>query len=530
VGRAAKGELRGETSAFPVVMAVAQRLAGLVMVMALLAGGCGDSAADGENDSGSNYFYHSDSGFAGDGSYFPPSNNNNAPDPSPIAPQDPIEPDFCEDATDVPVTLYMSADDSGSQAQPVFARRMIELGREGSIKGLPPREYEYLNYYTFDYPAAPAGDLAIVPELRFHADPGEYSLLVGVVSPAVALGARRSWNIVFSLDSSGSMSGIPFESAKHVMYALAAQMQAGDIVSIVSWASSQNIALQAHPVSGANDPTLLAVIDGLGFGGSTDLHGGLVEAYALASQHYASDRLNRVILISDGGANTGVTDEDLIGAEAARSEGDGIFLVGIGTGDNYNHTLMDTVTDLGRGAYLYVSDEAEAWKVFGPDRVLANVEVAALGVRLELTLPPQFVIKAFHGEEISTEPSEVREQHLAPNDQMLYHTTLVYCGSGDPEAESLAFRVTWRDPFTQEALSAELTFPVGDLLLAQAGHLEKAEILVDYARLLVNADTLDASDWGAARQDLLNRIQAYTAATADPEMPEISTTLTTCAY
>lgn len=510
----------------------AKGLAGIFIVigMAMLAGGCGGSTADSAMDGAINHnSYYTDGGYYGDG-YIPPNNNNNAPEPDPIAPEEPVVPDFCADATDVPVTLYMSADDSGSQAQPVFARRMVELNLEAGIKGSPPREYEYLNYYTFDYPAAPAGELTIAPELRFRSDLGEYSLLVGVVSPAVALSARRPWNVVFSVDSSGSMSGIPFDNAKHVMYALAAQMQAGDIVSVVSWASSQSVVLQAHTVSGANDPTLLAVIDGLSVGGSTDLHGGLVEAYALANLNYAADRLNRVILISDGGANTGVTDELLIGAEACRADGDGIFLVGVGTSDSYNHLLMDTITDLGRGAYLYVHDEAEAWKVFGPDRVLSNMEVAALAVRLELTLPPQFVIKMFHGEQVSTEPSEVRAQHLAPNDQMLYHTSLIYCGSDAPEAESLVMRVTWRDPFTQEARSTELTFPVGDLLLARAVHLEKAELLVDYARLLVNADTLDASDWGGAKENLLNRIQAYASATADPEMPEITTTLTDCAY
>lgn len=504
---------------------------GLALVTALLLGGCVEGAADGgADDSGSNNHsgYYADGGYGGDG-WAPPSNSN-GPEPNPITFPEQTQPDFCADATDMAVTLYMSADDSGSQAQPVYARWMVAQGQASTIKNTPPREYEYLNYYTFDYPAAPAGELAIVPELRYHADLDEYSLLVGVVAPAVALNARRSWNLVFSVDTSGSMSESPLANAKHVMSALAAQMQAGDIVSIVSWSSSQSVVLQAHPVSGANDPTLLTAIAGLSANGSTDLHGGLVRAYELANQNYTSSRLNRVILISDGGANTGITDEDLIGSEASGADGDGIFLVGVGTSDSYNHTLMDTVTDAGRGAYMYVPNQAEANKVFGPDRVLSNVEIAAQNVRLELTLPPQFVIQKFHGEQISTEPSEVREQHLAPNDQMLYHSTFIYCGDGDPQAESLAFRVTWTDPLTKADLDTQITIPVSDLLLAKAAHLEKAELLVDYARLLVNADVLDASDWTSSKQNLLNQIQTYSAATADPEMPEISTTLAACAY
>jgi Ca-activated chloride channel family protein len=62
-----------------------------------------------------------------------------------------------------------------------------------------------------------------------------------------------------------------------------------------------------------------------------------------------------VVLISDGGANTGITDEDLIGHYAANQEDSAIYLIGIGAADpeDYQAQLMDTVTDLWQGACFY---------------------------------------------------------------------------------------------------------------------------------------------------------------------------------
>jgi Ca-activated chloride channel family protein len=481
-------------------------LAGLPLVA------CGDDADGGWYGSADGGWYQNSNG------------NHGAIGPDPVTPStvpDPVRPEVCLDATDVPVTLYMSADDSNSQAQPVYARRQLSLGQGAWLRGLAAREYEYLNYYGFDYAPAAPGELAVVPEMRYREDLGEYSLLVAVVAPRLEVAERRPWNLVFSADTSGSMSGTPLENSKHVMRAIAAQMREGDIVALVNWGDYQNVALAPHPVSGPSDPHVLDAIDGLASDGSTDLYSGLVTAYELAGQSYSPERLSRVILISDGGANTGITEDTLIGAQAAQAQGDGIFLVGVGTSDSYNHELMDHVTDLGKGAYLYVPDQAEAERVFGAERILANLEVAALDVQLAVTLPPQYVLSRFFGEEVSTVQSEVVEQHLSPNDQMLYHSMLVYCGEGDPEAETLTLRATWTDPGSHEPRSAELVVTAADLLVAPATHLEKAELLVDAARLIVNADALDATGWSAAGSDLLARIEAALAVTADADLVEI---------
>ncbi|MBW2277191.1 MAG: VWA domain-containing protein [Deltaproteobacteria bacterium] len=117
-------------------------------------------------------------------------------------------------------------------------------------------------------------------------------------------------------------------------------------------------------------------------GGGTNLNAGLVTAYELANANFSENRINRVILMSDGGANVGVTDEELIAESADDSEGEGIYMMGVGVGSTgyFNEALMDTITDAGKGAYVYVDTTAEANKMFG-DRFLSNIEVAAKDMR-----------------------------------------------------------------------------------------------------------------------------------------------------
>jgi Ca-activated chloride channel family protein len=210
--------------------------------------------------------------------------------------------------------------------------------------------------------------------------------------------------------------------------------------------------MSGHKVTKASDPALVAECDALAAGGGTDLNGGLIAGYALANEHFDAGRVNRVVLISDGGANAGVTDIDLIAGSAGDKNQDGIYLVGVGVGtpDYYNDDLMDTVTDVGKGASLFVGSAAEAEKMF-KQRFVATMQVAARDVRVRLDLPPGFEVVKFSGEEISTDPAEVEPQHLAPNDAMVFHQTLTTCAPQlIDEAAELSVTVRYLDAVTFE--------------------------------------------------------------------------------
>lgn len=418
--------------------------------------------------------------------------------------------------TSKPVVLYLSADDSNSMGSPVQAREVLRAGYQpGWI-----RTYEFLNYYRIDYPAPPPSELAIFAEAEDGENPGEIDLQLGIRS-FDALVPRRAMTITFVLDTSGSMAGEPMARQIAAVKAIAASLAQGDIVNIVTWNTQNQVVLSGHAVNGPNDPTLLAKANALSANGGTDLHAGLVKGYELAQQHYGQARLNRVILISDGGANVGITDKDLIGNHSQDADKEGIYLVGIGVGEafGYNDALMDTVTDRGRGAYVYLDSPDEATHMF-IDRFDETMEIAARGVQVELTIPWYFKIEKFSGEEYSENPEEVEPQHLAPSDAMVFNQVLKACDPAmiDP-ADAVKLKVTWETPLTYQAMETSFETTVGDLLAGDKPHLAKGKAIVAYAEALKapSKGALDAA---------LAKVQAANASGTDPELLEIAELIT----
>lgn len=466
--------------------------------------GCSRSAYKVSLESGSGW---GDSGYASEdwADSAPPEEEDSA---------DTAEEDVCEGASDEPVTWYLSADDSNSKAQPALVRAKIQAGVD-YMPSLKP--YEFLNYYDFDYDRPDEGSVSVDPQARLSSeDEHSYQLLVGVVAPYVAPEDRKPANFTFSLDTSGSMGGTPMERVKQTMRAVAGSLMEGDVVSIVRWDQEQRVVLASHEITGPDDSTFLREINALEPGGSTDLSGGLSKAYELASDNYDPERLNRVFLMSDGGANTGVTDEELIGGYAEDQEQEGIYMMGVGTSEpyGYNDYLMDRVTDIGKGAYLFIDSEEEAYRQFSDDRFIENTQIAAYNVRLEVDLPAGYVIEKFHGEQMSTTASEVREQHLAPNDQMLYNLVIHDC---DPDSrdgtETFTMRATWSD--LSEDHVEEVSMTLGEMMAGENRELTKAQAIIAFVDAVT--DGADAEDLSAASSEINDALAALGGSDDDLE-------------
>jgi Ca-activated chloride channel homolog len=428
------------------------------------AGGAGDAGA-GAGDGGAASC--GDAGAAGGtGAASAPDAGAGAPPAPPKVPATSPEPSLCTgvDLT-TPLTLYMSADDSNSMASPVIARSRIRAGKQ--VDPFTIRTWEFLNYYRFSFAPAAPGALEIVSQLGSCDLSEDVALQIAVVSEAAPTD-RRPVNLTLVLDTSGSMAGGPMQFERATVKAIAGSLRKGDTVSAVTWSSDQTPVLEGYAVAGPSDPALLALADGLQAAGGTDLSGGLDAGYKLANQFRTPDTINRVVIISDGQANAGQTDEQLIGKNASDEDGSGIYLVGVGVGDGVNDTLMDTITDAGRGAYIFIDSPEEADRMFGA-RFSESVLVAARDVRIAVTLPPYYKIAQFFGEGYSPDPAKVRPQHLAPGDSMLLYQIVHPCDPSLPDAgDPLSVRVTWQDPITNAPRELEQHTTLGQLGKADA--------------------------------------------------------------
>lgn len=412
------------------------------------------------------------------------------------------EPATCN--TTDPVVLYVSADDSNSMAGATIARGLIA---QGQLVAKAVRTYELLNYYTFDYPAAEPGHVAVSAQLRETGD-GSYALQVGVRAPDYDAATRRRLNAVLSVDTSSSMGwGTPghrgIDRAREACKGLVGSLGTGDAFSLITWGGAPKTLVDNLVMTGPDDGTLAAQCDALAADGLTDFSAGLKAAYALAKEGFGTERVNRVILVSDGGANVGEADEALIVGAAKDANGEAIYLMGIGVGDpwNYNDRLMNAVTDAGKGAYVFLDDGAEAWSVFG-DGLMRHVEVAARDVQVAVTLPPTFAVTAFHGEQISTDPEEVEPQHLAANDAMIFHQLIESCDPASLTGEEVvSVKATWEDPVTREPRTDTWEASFTALLAGESALLRKGDAVVAYAEALQETQTLKGAA-GASRIDV----------------------------
>ncbi|XXU21727.1 VWA domain-containing protein [Sorangium sp. So ce861] len=412
-----------------------------------------------------------------------------------------------------PVVLYVSSDDSNSMSSPVHARELIRAGF--APEPWQVRTYEFLNYYRIDYAAPDEGELRVEPQIEPGEEAGTYTLQIGVRAfdpPA----PRRPVAVTFVLDTSGSMEGEPMDRERATVRAVAASLSEGDVVNMVTWNTTNSVILSGHVVSGPDDPALLEAADALSASGGTDLENGLRVGYQLAQEHYEEGRINRVILVSDGGANVGVTSADLIARHAEDADKEAIYLVGVGTGPavGYNDRLMDVVTDKGRGAYVYLDDVEEAFHMFR-DRFDEVLEVAARGVQVELTLPWYFKMEKFYGEEYSTDPQEVEPQHLAPGDAMIFNQLVRGCDPGViSDADAVTVRARWQTPLTHEPKEASHEATLAELVAGSKEQLVKGKAIVAYAEALKSSSP---EALHAARDQVLAANPG-----GDPELDEIA--------
>jgi Ca-activated chloride channel family protein len=424
--------------------------------------------------------------------------------------------------TEQPVTLYLSPDDSNSMSSPVQAREAV-LSSWNVLGAVALRPWEFFNYYAFDYPPAEAGTVAVVPSLAERpGTPGEYVMQIGVSSESVEV--RAPMDITLVLDTSGSMEGHSIAMLQETCRAIAASLQPGDTLSMVTWNTANTVRLSGYGVTGPDDPLVLAEIDELVPDGGTDLYNGLVEGYALAAAAFEPGRINRVVLVSDGGANAGITEVDLIAQYAGGNDADGIYLVGVGVGTagTYHDGLMDDVTDAGKGASVFVPNADEAWKIFH-DGFVSVFGVAARDVQVRLDLPPGFAVVKHSAEQVSSDPTEVEPQHLSPDDTMVFHHHIRTCAPeliADDTPITVTARFQHATTFEPQEVIVATTF--GELLAQSDPRLLEGAAILAYTDALAAAQQGDGSLVAPA----LAAVDAAELATpGDPDLAEIRSVL-----
>ncbi len=291
--------------------------------------------------------------------------------------------------------------DSGQQAFSTFSidvdtaaysntRRFLRSGH------MPPagsvRIEEFVNYFSYAYPGPTSNvpfsvnsDVTIAPW-----NPKHQLVRIGLQGERMDISELPNRNLVFLVDVSGSMSShdkLPLLREGFRM--LTQTLGEEDYVSIVVYAGAAGAVLL--PTSGADQESIMAALDTLQSGGSTNGGAGIQLAYKLAEQNFDPKAINRVILASDGDFNVGMTNkQDLIQLiERKRKSGVYLSVLGFGRG-NLKDSTMEQIADKGNGNYSYIDSAAEARKVL-VDEGGSTLITIAKDVKIQVEFNPDAV-------------------------------------------------------------------------------------------------------------------------------------------
>jgi Ca-activated chloride channel family protein len=192
---------------------------------------------------------------------------------------------------------------------------------------------------------------------------------------------------VFLIDVSGSMSSpekLPL--VKTGLNMLVERLGENDSVSIVVYAGNSGLVLA--PTSGMRKENIRQAIDSLQPGGSTNGASGIQLAYNQAIANFQRGGVNRVILMTDGDFNVGITNQgDLTRLIEDRAKS-GVFLSVLGFGmGNYKDSTLEKLADQGNGNYAYIDNLAEARKVL-VEEMSGTLITVAKDVKIQVDFNP----------------------------------------------------------------------------------------------------------------------------------------------
>jgi len=195
----------------------------------------------------------------------------------------------------------------------------------------------------------------------------------------------RGTDLVVVLDRSGSMQGAKLESARRALLHLLSGLGARDRFALLSYADGAQKHGDLLPVDELNRSRMASAVNGIFAGGATNLGAGLRAGIELITAAGSAGRPGRVILVSDGLANRGVTDPAALGQMAAAAAGSEFAVSAVGVGADFNEFLMTRIADRGAGSYYYLANPDAFAEVFQKEFQAAHAALASgIAVRLEL--------------------------------------------------------------------------------------------------------------------------------------------------
>lgn len=173
---------------------------------------------------------------------------------------------------------------------------------------------------------------------------------------------RAPINVALVLDRSGSMSGEKIRQAKQSAIMALDYLRRDDTLSVVAYDDTVEVLVPATTLR--DKERVEREINNINAGGSTALFAGVSKGAAELRKYIEDNRVNRVILLSDGLANVGPSSPGELGRLGRKLGGEGISVTTIGLGLGYNEDLMVRLAGASDGNHVFAEEPSELASVF----------------------------------------------------------------------------------------------------------------------------------------------------------------------
>ncbi|WP_375495578.1 VWA domain-containing protein [uncultured Nostoc sp.] len=222
--------------------------------------------------------------------------------------------------------------------------------------------------YEFDQSILPAGSsLKTNILLRFRVD--------------IAESPRRNLNLSLVIDRSGSMAGAPLHHALKAAESVVDQLEPNDILSVVVYDDEVDSVVPPQAVT--NKAALKNSIHKVRAGGITNLSGGWLKGCEHVKTQLDPQKINRVLLLTDGHANMGIQDPKILTATSGQKAEEGIITTTLGFAQGFNEDLLIGIARAATGNFYFIQSIDEATEVFSIE--LDSLR-AVVGQNLKVTL------------------------------------------------------------------------------------------------------------------------------------------------
>jgi Ca-activated chloride channel family protein len=255
------------------------------------------------------------------------------------------------------------------------------------------RVEEFVNAFDYGYTPPTSDPIALAAEAFPSPNRRGYHVLqIGLKARELPTEGRRPLHLVFVIDTSGSMlTDNRIGLVRNAIKLLVDTLDERDTVGIVDFNNSARVDIET--TSATDRARIFRALDGLYPGGSTNVEAGIRLGYRLANSRAEDGGVHRVVLLSDGVANEGITEADAIFDTVREEAQHGVTVTTIGVGQsNFNDVLLNRFAQLGRGNYFFLDSTDAARRLFVED-LAGTLQPVARDVKVQVVFDPQVVAR-----------------------------------------------------------------------------------------------------------------------------------------